>query len=85
MFFPLLRDLRKLCTSCESSVNYERQMLFTQKGRHIENIPPTRDALAHHLLKVGYIASHIWQQSTTKDFTLAVVGTPKVHSGKYNG
>ena len=53
-------------SSCESSINYERQVLFTQKGREIENIPPTRDALAQHLLRVGYIAGHIWQQSTTK-------------------
>ena len=60
-------------------------MLFTQKGRYIENTPPTRDALAQHLLKVGYIASHIWQQSTTKDFTLPGVGTAKVHRGKYDG
>ena len=49
--------------SPESSVNSERQMLFTQKGREIENIPPTQDALTQHLLRVGYVAGHIWGQS----------------------
>ena len=37
--------------SSETSVNKERQTLFTQKGREIENIPPTQDALAQHLLR----------------------------------
>ena len=40
--------------SSESSVNPERLVLFTQKGREIENIPPTQDALAQHVLSVWY-------------------------------
>jgi hypothetical protein len=39
--------------------NVERQMLFSNKGREIENIPPTQDALAQHLLRVGYEAGHV--------------------------
>ena len=38
--------------SSENSVNGERLVLFTQKGREIENIPPTQDALAQHVLRV---------------------------------
>ena len=36
----------------ESSINGERLVLFTQKGREIENIPPAQDALAQHVLRV---------------------------------
>ena len=39
-------------------------MLFTQKGIDIENIPPTQDALAQHMLSVGYEAGHVWGQVT---------------------
>ena len=53
-------------SSCKSSVDYERQVLSPQKGGYIGNIPPTRDVLAQHLLRVGYIAGHLWQQSTAK-------------------
>ena len=41
-------------------------MLFTQKGRDIENIPPTQDALAQHVLRVGYEAGHVWGQASIK-------------------
>ena len=41
-------------------------VLFTQKGREIENIPPTKDALAQHVLRVGYEAGHVWGQATIK-------------------
>ena len=40
--------------SSESSVNGERLVLFTQKDIEIENIPPTQDALAQHVLRVWY-------------------------------
>ena len=36
----------------ESSVNGERLVLFTQQVKEIENIPPTQDALAQHVLRV---------------------------------
>ena len=52
--------------SSESSVNGERLVLFTQKGRKIEHIPPTQDALAQHVLRVGYEAGHVWGQATIK-------------------
>ena len=52
--------------SSESIVNGERLVLFTQKGREIENIPPTQDALAQHVLRVGYEAGHVWGQVTIK-------------------
>ena len=50
--------------SSESSVNGERLVLFTQKGREIENIPPTQDALAQHVLRVRYEAGHMWGKAT---------------------
>ena len=40
--------------------------VLTQKGRGIENIPPTHDALAQHVLRVGYEAGHVWGQATIK-------------------
>ena len=54
--------------SSENSVNGERLVLFTQKGREIEieNIPPTQDALAQHVLRVWYEAAHMWGQATIK-------------------
>ena len=52
--------------SSESSVNGERLVLFTQKGRKIENIRPTQDALAQHVLRVRYEAGHVWGQATIK-------------------
>jgi hypothetical protein len=52
--------------SPESCINSEMQRLFTQKGRGIENIPPTQDALAQHLLRVGYEAGHAWGQAIIK-------------------
>lgn len=58
--------------SPESSVNRARQVLFTQKGREIENIPPTQDALSQHLLRVGYAACHVWGQ--------AMITTPQLPS-----
>ena len=45
--------------SSESSVNGERLVLFTQQVKEIENIPPTQDALAQHVLRVGYEAGHV--------------------------
>ena len=58
--------------SSESSVNGERLVLFTQQVKEIENIPPTQDALAQHVLRVGYEAGHVWGQATIK--------APQLHS-----
>ena len=53
--------------SSDSSVNKARQTLFTQKGREIENIPPTKDALRQHVLRTGYQAGHVWGQALLKE------------------
>ena len=52
--------------SPESSISGERLVLFTQKRRDIENIPPTQDVLVQHVLRVGYEAGHMWSQATIK-------------------
>ena len=78
--------------SSESSFNGERLVLSTQKGREIENIPPTQDALAQHIvLRVVYEAGHVWGQATITapqspspaDF--GVPGRWLMHSGILNG
>jgi len=43
----------------DDSVNKAKQTLFTQKGREIENIPPTKDALRQHVLRAAYQAGHV--------------------------
>ena len=53
--------------SSESNVNCQRQILFASKGREIENLPPTQDALSLHLLRVGYQAGHVWGQALIKE------------------
>ena len=50
----------------ESSVNGERLVLFAQQVKEIENIRPTQDALAQHVLRVGYEAGYVWGQATIK-------------------
>ena len=50
----------------DDSVNKARQTLFTQKGREIENIALTKDALRQHVLRVGYQAGHVWGQALLK-------------------
>ena len=49
--------------SSDDSVNKARKTLFTSKKREIENIPPTQDALRHHVLRVAYQAGHVWGQA----------------------
>jgi len=62
-FVVLLYDRRS--TSC--SVNYTRKQLFTQKGRTLENIPPTHDALMQHIKRSTYQAGHVWSQCLITD------------------
>src|SRR6218665_1121079 len=50
-------------SSHSSSVNSTRRKLFSQKGRTIENIPPTQDALGLHLKRAVYQAGHVWSQA----------------------
>ena len=49
-------------TSEETSVNKERKKLFT-KGRQIDNIPPTQDALIQHVKRAIFQAAFVWSQS----------------------
>ena len=46
---------------CES-VNEARKVLFSQKGRPLESIPLTSDALILHTKRVVYQAGHCWGQ-----------------------
>ena len=49
-------------TSEESEVNTARRVLFTQKNRSIESVPPTLGALTQHIRRAAYQAGHIWGQ-----------------------
>ena len=50
-------------TSASTEVNDVRRVLFTQKGRTIENIPPTQAALTQHVRRAVYQGGHIWGQA----------------------
>lgn len=49
--------------STSSSVNEARKVLFTRKGRLIDNIPPPADALLQHTKRAAYQAGHCWAQA----------------------
>jgi len=53
-------------TSDVESVNECRQILFAQKGRNIELIPPTEDALYQHIKRAVLQARFIWNTSLQK-------------------
>ena len=44
-------------------VNDARRVLFSHKGRSMENIPPTRAALEEHLKRTVFQGGHIWGQA----------------------
>ena len=48
------------CTSTCMKINDARRDLFTRKGRGIEAIPPTSDALRQHAKRSTYQAGHCW-------------------------
>ena len=50
-------------TSTCMKVNDARRDLFTRKGRDIEAIPPTSDALRQHAKSSTYQAGHCWGNS----------------------
>lgn len=50
-------------TSSLNCVNQVRKQLFTQKGRSIESIPPTKAALLQHSRRATYQASYCWGQA----------------------
>lgn len=43
-----------------TTVNAARKDLFTRKGRDIESIPPTADALLQHAKRATFQAGHCW-------------------------
>lgn len=51
-------------TSGEKDINMARKQLFAQKGRPLENIPPTRAALLQHTRRAAYQAGYCWGQAT---------------------
>lgn len=50
-------------TSTDQEVNVLRKHLFASKGRSLENIPPTKDALFQHIKRAVYQGSYCWNQS----------------------
>ena len=48
-------------SQCQS-VNDAKKVLFAQKGRTLENISPTANALLQHAKRVAYQAGHCWGQ-----------------------
>ena len=67
-FVVLLYDRTSLC----QGVNDAMKVLFAQKRRALENIPPTADALLQHTARVAYQAGHCWGQ--------CIVSKPKLPS-----
>eukprot|EP00794_Sanderia_malayensis_P004942 gene4942-5588_t len=49
-------------TTTTYNVNEARKHLFTQKGRQINNIPPTKGALLQHVKRASYQAGFVWGQ-----------------------
>jgi hypothetical protein len=50
-------------TSDKFQVNDARKQLFSQKGKALESIPPTRAALVEHTKRASYQAGHCWGQA----------------------
>jgi len=48
--------------SSSSEVNVTRKQLFAQKGRTLDNIPPTQDALFQHIKRAAYQCGFVWGQ-----------------------
>ena len=49
-------------TSTDIRVNEARKHLFSQKGRSMENLPPTQAAFVEHVKRAAYPAGHVWAQ-----------------------
>ena len=49
-------------TSSQEHVNEARKHLFTQNGRSIDALPPTREALRQHIKRVAYQVGFCWGQ-----------------------
>ena len=53
-------------TSTEVEVNSARKVMFAQKGRDLERIPPTKSALLCHTKRAVLQASHCWNKLLEK-------------------
>ncbi|KAL9960530.1 hypothetical protein ACROYT_G034002 [Oculina patagonica] len=51
-------------TSHLNKVNDAQKYLFTKKGRGLEELPPTHDALEQHLKRATYQGGFVWGQAT---------------------
>lgn len=58
--------------SSQEHVNECRKHLFTQTGRSIDGLPPTREALKQHIKRAAYQAGYCWGQM--------MVSTPELPS-----
>ncbi|KXJ15587.1 hypothetical protein AC249_AIPGENE10320 [Exaiptasia diaphana] len=52
-------------TCDRSQVNDARKQLFSQKGKSLESIPPTKAALLEHTKRACYQGGHCWGQALT--------------------
>ena len=50
-----------------SPVNAARKIIFCQKGRAIDRLPPNQGALMQHIRRAAYQAGHVWSTSLVKD------------------
>ena len=57
-------------TNRSGSVNEARKFLFSQKGRQIENIPPSQAALHQHIPRAVYQAAFVWNQCLSPQMVL---------------
>ena len=57
-------------TNTGSEVNMDRFELFARKGRDVNNIPPTKDALLQHARRAAYQAGHCWSQAVEPQIEL---------------
>ena len=51
-------------TSAEEEINTARKIMFAQKGRELDKIPPTRDALTQHVCRAILQASFVLHTMT---------------------
>ena len=63
--FFVVRLYSKTCNTKE--MNEARHILFFRDNKVIKNIPPTKEALRHHVLR-SVLQSSKWQESLCKDF-----------------
>ncbi|KAJ8030580.1 hypothetical protein HOLleu_27036 [Holothuria leucospilota] len=67
---PTIERLLSSCMRRQVHVNVwmmPAKKLFTRKGRVIELIPPTSEALFHHAKRAVYQAAYVWGQALLRD------------------